>query len=129
MLNDFPNISGTADYTDQPKHADRLDIELINDAPIRENLCVCPRNQAVIEANFNDLIIFSTDTDSYIQRLRNVCEALDNFGLKIDEKEGTKNSVKFLGHIVSKEGIRVFVKKNKQTFAANGLTTSGKSKP
>ena len=54
MLKDFPNISGTPDYTDQPKHADRLDIELINDAPIRQNLRVCRRNRAVIEANFND---------------------------------------------------------------------------
>ena len=60
--------------------------------------------------HFYDLIIFSTDTDSYIQRLRNVYEALDNFGLKIDEIECTRNSVKFLGHIVFKEGIRVFVK-------------------
>ena len=47
-------MNGT-NYIDQPKHADRLDIELINDAPIRQNLRVCPRNQAVIEANFNDL--------------------------------------------------------------------------
>ena len=41
MLKDFPNISGTTDYTDQPKHADRLDLELIKDAPIKQNLCVC----------------------------------------------------------------------------------------
>ena len=50
------------------------------------------------------------------------------FGLKINEKKCTKNSVKFLGHMVSKEGIRVFVKKNKQAFTANGFTYSGKFK-
>ena len=38
MLKDFPNFSGTTDYTDKPKHAHRLDIEVINEAPIRQNL-------------------------------------------------------------------------------------------
>ena len=56
MLNDFPNIKGTPDYTDQPKHAHRLDIQLINEAPYRRNQRNCsPRNQAVINANFDDL--------------------------------------------------------------------------
>ena len=42
MLKDFPNITGTPDYTDQPKHTHRLDIKLINEAPIRQNTCECP---------------------------------------------------------------------------------------
>ena len=37
MLKDFPNITETPDYTDQPKRAHRLDIKLINEAPIRQN--------------------------------------------------------------------------------------------
>ena len=41
-----------------------------------------------------DFIMFSTDTDSQIKRLCDVCVTLDNFGLKIYEKECTKNSVK-----------------------------------
>ena len=55
MLKDFPNITGTTEYTDKPKHAHRLDTELINEYPNRQNPCFFLRNQAVIEANFNDL--------------------------------------------------------------------------
>ena len=48
MLKDFPNITETTEYTDQPKHAHRFDIKLINEALIRQNPRECARNQAVI---------------------------------------------------------------------------------
>ena len=57
----------------------------------------------------DDFIIFSTGKNSHTQHIYNVFEALDSFGLTINEKKSIcfKNSVKFNGHMVSKEGIRV----------------------
>ena len=66
----------------------------------------------------DEFIIFSADKNSHIQHLCNVFKVLDNFGLKIYEKKITfaKNSVKFLAHVVSKEGI---IWKNNFNFRAS----------
>ena len=37
--------------------------------------------------------------------------SLEQLRLKSNDKKCTKNSVKFLGHMISKEGVRAFVKK------------------
>ena len=56
LLKDFPIIKGIPGYTNELKLAHRLYIQLINEAPLRQNRRSCsPRNQAVFEDNFSYL--------------------------------------------------------------------------
>lgn len=56
----------------------------------------------------DDIIIYSTSLIEHIQNLRKVFNALKNANLKIqlDKSEFLQREVKFLGHIITEEGIR-----------------------
>ena len=58
---------------------------------------------------FDDIIIFSKDPDDHITRLEGVFEKLAKAGLKLkpSKSEFFRSSLKYLGHIVSKEGIAI----------------------
>ena len=45
MLKDFPNITGTTDYTEKPKHAHILNIVLIDEDPITQNPVFVPETK------------------------------------------------------------------------------------
>ena len=56
----------------------------------------------------DDIIIFSKDFDSHLNRMEEVLERLQeaNMRVKLSKCELFRNSVKYLGHVVSSEGIR-----------------------
>ncbi len=63
----------------------------------------------------DDIIIFSSSFDQYLERLEAVFQRLDENALKL---KGTKcefflKEVTYLGHIVSEEGIKTDPEKNK----------------
>ena len=55
----------------------------------------------------DDIIIFSKNPDDHLTRLRGVFERLAKAGLKLKPSkcEFSKSNLKYLGHIVSKDGI------------------------
>lgn len=57
----------------------------------------------------NDIVIFSTTIEEHNTRLRNVLQRLRNAGLKLKPSKCcfVQSSVKYLGHIVSGEGVHV----------------------
>lgn len=56
----------------------------------------------------DDIIIFSTSSDQHVKDVQRVLERLDSYNLKISEKkcQWFSKEVKFLGFLVSGEGIR-----------------------
>ncbi|VDD78381.1 unnamed protein product [Mesocestoides corti] len=56
----------------------------------------------------DDVIVHAKDSAQHLKRLRNIFERLRGAGLKLNPAKCSllRDSVKFLGHIVSKEGIR-----------------------
>ena len=57
----------------------------------------------------DDIIVFSRDVETHVQALRAVFQRLRDANLKLSPKKCfvAKKSVKYLGHIVSQDGIRV----------------------
>ena len=56
----------------------------------------------------DDIIVFSTSFEQHLQRLRTVFELLEKAGLKLKGKKChfVQSKIRYLGHIVSKEGIQ-----------------------
>ena len=59
----------------------------------------------------DDIIIFSQDAASHIERLEAVFKKLAKAGLKPSKCEFFKKRIKYLGHIVSEEGVSTGPKK------------------
>ena len=56
----------------------------------------------------DDIIVFSTSFEQHLQRLQTVFELLEKAGLKLKGKKChfVQSKIRYLGHIVSKEGIQ-----------------------
>ena len=61
----------------------------------------------------DDIIVFSKTPEEHLERLRGVFEKLSSAGLKLKPSkcEFLKAEINYLGHVVSKEGIRTDDKK------------------
>ena len=58
----------------------------------------------------DDIIVFSTSFEQHLQRLRTVFELLEKAGLKLKGKKChfVQSKIRYLGHIVSKEGRQIW---------------------
>ena len=56
----------------------------------------------------DDIVVFSVTFDQYLERLRAVFQYLDNAGLKLkpDKCHFAKGKIRYLGHVVSRQGIQ-----------------------
>lgn len=56
----------------------------------------------------DDIVVYSSTFDEHLERLRRVFDRLKSAGLKLQPKkcQFVKDSVKYLGHVVSSEGLK-----------------------
>jgi hypothetical protein len=74
-----------------------------------------PHLNKFIAIYLDDILVFSKNPDEHLQHLRTVLETLRKANLygKLSKCEFNKKELKFLGHIVSREGVRVDPDKTK----------------
>lgn len=61
----------------------------------------------------DDIIVFSTSLVEHVQNLEKVFAALEKANLKIqlDKSDFLQKEVEFLGHIITRDGIKTYPKK------------------
>ncbi|CAH1247195.1 RTL1 [Branchiostoma lanceolatum] len=69
--------------------------------------CLGDQNLEILLIYLDDIIVFSKDVDEHLARLDVVLSRLGQYGLKLrpDKCHLFRTSVKYLGHIVSEEGV------------------------
>lgn len=66
-----------------------------------------------VQCYLDDVIVYGKDEEEHNENLREVLTRLDSYGVKLNDKcKFNQSSIKFLGHIISSEGIRVDDKYN-----------------
>lgn len=65
-------------------------------------------DEGICQVYMDDLLVFSRSEEQHVEHLKAVFERLRHFGLKLSEEKSLlgRDSIKFLGHVISREGVR-----------------------
>ncbi|KAK3544562.1 hypothetical protein QTP86_016933, partial [Hemibagrus guttatus] len=92
-------------HTDRVKH----EIPVINDIPVSQPYRRIPPNQfeEMVLVYLDDLLVYSGTFEGYLARLETVLQRLRQAGLKVkvEKCHFLQSEVKFLGHVVSAQGV------------------------